>query len=102
MVLVKIASTLWLVRQADATAVMDSQRGRIIYYASKLSAVLFVAAMLARACVQRAPSGYVAFWAALLVVAVVMVVAVVRQRIAGTWYGYAHAIKQRRRQRHGP
>lgn len=100
--LVKLASTFWLVRQPDATIVTATPRGRAIYYASKASPALFVAAMLARTCLQGGPSAYIAFWAVLLVVAVVMAVVVVRQRAAGTWFGYAHEIKQRRHGRRGP
>lgn len=99
---VKIASTIWLVRQPDATIVTSHLRGRAIYYASKLSPILFVAAMLARTCLQGGPPAYVAFWAVLLAVATVMAVVVIRQRAAGEWYGYAHEIKQSRHRRRDP
>lgn len=98
---VKLASTFWLVRQPDATTVTATPRGRAVYFASKVTPALFVAAMFARAYIQGASSGNLAFWAILFVVTVVMAVAVARQRAAGKWYGYAHEFKQRRR-RHGP
>lgn len=98
--LVKIASTVWVVCQPDATTVTASKHGRAIYYASKLSAILFVAAMLARTCARRAPAAYIAFWAVLLVVAMIMAVVVIRQRAMGAWYGYGHVVKQGWRRRH--
>lgn len=94
-VAVKIAATIWLAFQPDATTVTTTVSGRAIYYASKFSVLLFLATMLARACVEASPSSHIAFWAVLLVVAVLMVIKVMRQRAAGEWYGYAHEIKQR-------
>lgn len=94
--LVKGVSTLWLVRQPDATAVLDTRHGRVIYYASKVSVILFLAAMLARSLVQSAPRISPVIWAAGLVVAVVMVIKVIRQRHAGESYGFAHDLKERR------
>lgn len=97
---VKIASTIWLVCQPDAATVTANTRGFAICHASQLSAILFVAAMLARTCVEGGPPGYIAFRALLLVVATAMVITVIRQRTAGEWYGRAHVIKQGRRRRH--
>lgn len=98
---VKIASTIWLVRQPDGSTVTANPGGRGIYYASKLSAILFVAAMLARTCLHGGPPAYIAFWAVLLVVATVMVVVVIRKRASGEWYGYAHEFKQSRHRKRG-
>lgn len=94
--MVKVAATVWLVLQPDATTVTANPRGRVIYYAGKISPILFVAVLLARACIQGS-SADIALWAVLLVIVVVEVIVVVRQRAEGTWYGYAHAIRQRRR-----
>ena len=102
LVAVKLASTFWLVRQPDATTVTTTPRGRAVYFASKVTPALFAAAMFARAYIQGASSGDLAFWAILFVVAVVMAAAVARQRAAGQWYGYAHEFKQWRRRRRGP
>lgn len=102
LVAVKFASTFWLVSRPDATTVTATPRGRAVYFVSKVTPALFVAAMFARAYLHGASSGYLAFWAVLFVVAVVMAVAVARQRAAGKWYGYAHEFRQRRRRRRGP
>ena len=102
LVVVKLASTFWLVRQPDATTVTATPRGRAVYFASKITPALFVAVMFARAYIQGASSGDLAFWAMLFVVAVVIAIAVARQRAAGKWYGYAHEFKQWRRRRRGP
>ena len=96
---VKIASTIWLVRQPDATMVTNTPSGRVIYLASKISPALFVAVVLARACLRGAPLGFILLCAFGLVVAIVMAVVVVRQRAAGEWYGYAHELRERRKQR---
>lgn len=101
LLLVKGASTLWLVRRPDATTVLDTRRGQVIYYASKVSVILFFAAMLARSLVQVAPRFSPYIWVAGLVVSVVMSIKVIRQRRSGEWYGLAHDLKQRNG-RHGP
>jgi hypothetical protein len=95
--LVKVASTIWLLRQPDATTVTATPFGRAVYLASKISPALFIAAILARACLQGAPLGFIVFCAVFLVIAVVMAAVVMRKRAAGEWYGYAHQIRQRRR-----
>lgn len=97
--LVKIAATVWLLRQPDATTVSATRFGRSVYLASKVSPALFVAVILARAWLRGAPTGYILFCAAALVAAVAMAIVVVRKRAAGEWYGYAHAIRQRRARR---
>lgn len=93
--LVKGVSALWLIRQPDATTVLDSRHGRVIYYASKVSVILFLAAMLTRSLVQSEPRISPAIWAAGLAVAIVMVVKVNRQRHAGESFGFAHDLKVR-------
>jgi hypothetical protein len=97
MAIVKFAATAWLLRQPDATRVTETRRGKLIYLAGKVSPALFVAAILARSWLQGAPAGFLLFCAAMLVVAIVMAVIVIRQRKAGTWYGLAHHFRQRRR-----
>lgn len=97
--LVKIASTLWLVLQPDATTVTDTPFGRAIYFASKVSPALFVAVVLTRACLRGAPLTFIVFCAFALVAAVVMAAMVIHQRATGEWYGYAHEIRRRRQQR---
>lgn len=99
--LVKIAATIWYARQPDAATVTDTARGRALYYAGKFSPALFVAALLARACLQGASAIEIALWASLLVAAVVMALVAVRQRAAGTSFGLVHDIKRRRRRQHG-
>jgi hypothetical protein len=95
--LVKVASTIWLAFQPDATVVTATPLGRTIYLSSKISPALFVAAMLALAWIGHAPFAYIAFCAVALIAAVTMAVVVVRQRATGKWYGYLHEIRQRRR-----
>lgn len=93
----KIASTIWLVCQPDATTVTATPFGCVVYYASKASPALFVAAILARACILGAPLADIVFYAAALAAAVVMAIVVVRKRRAGEYYGLAHEVRQRRR-----
>jgi hypothetical protein len=92
-------SILWLVRQPDATAVLDTWRGQVVCSTSKLSVVLLLTAMLVRSLVQSAPRFSPAIWAVGLVVAVVLSAKAIRQRRAGTWHGHglAHGLKKRRR-----
>ena len=97
--LVKVASTIWMLRQRDATTLTATAFGRALYLASKVSPALFIAAVLARAWLQGGPLGFIVFCAVFLVIAVVMAAVVMRKRAAGEWYGYAHQIRQRR-QRH--
>jgi protein-S-isoprenylcysteine O-methyltransferase Ste14 len=97
MVAAKVAATIWLVRQPDATRVTATPHGRAIYIASKVTPALFVAAMLARAWSMRAPIGDMIFLTVMLIVAIVLAIVVVRQRAAGKWYGLAHDLRQRRR-----
>jgi len=96
--LVKVAATIWYVRQPDAATVTATPRGRALYYAGKFSPALFVATLLARASVQGAAATRIALWSGLLVVAVAMAVVAVRQRAAGTSYGLVHDVKRRRRE----
>jgi len=93
---IKIAATVWLVRQPDATKLTDTVRGRAIYFAGKVTPALFVAVMLARGWIEGAPPAYLVFCVIALVAAIVMAIVVVRQRAAGKWYGLAHDIRQRR------
>ena len=97
--MVKIAATIWLVRQPDAVTVTATRFGRGVYLASKVSPALFVAVILTRAWLRGAPTAYILFCAVALIVAVVMAIVVVRKRAAGEWYGYAHEIRQRRARR---
>ena len=96
---VKIASTIWLLRQPDATTVTNTPFGRVIYLASKISPALFVSVVLVRACLAGESFGFIVFCAVGLVVSIVMAVVAVRKRAAGEWYGYAHEIRQRRKRR---
>lgn len=96
---VKVAATIWLVRQPDATTVTATYSGRVIYYAGKVTPALFVAVIFARSWITGAPTGYIVFCAIMLAVAIIMAVIVVRRRAAGEWYGLAHDIKQRRHRR---
>lgn len=102
LVLIKLVSTFWVVRQPDATTVTATTRGRAVYLVTKVTPALFVATMFARAYIRGASSGDLAFWAILFVVAVVMAVVVARHRAAGKWYGYVHEFRQWRRRRRGP
>ena len=95
-VVVKLAATIWLVRQPDATTVTATRFGHAVYLAGKVTPTLFVAALLARSWLQGAPSGYLLFLAIALVVAIVMAAIVMRQRARGEWYGLAHDIHQKR------
>lgn len=96
---IKVAATIWLVRQPDATTVTATSSGRAIYYASKITPALFVAAALLRGLVTGAPTEYIVFCAILLPVAIILAVIVARRRAAGKWYGLAHDIKQWRQRR---
>lgn len=97
--LVKVAATIWLVRQPDLVTVTDTAFGHMIYLAGKISPALFVSVVLARAALQHAPTGFIVFCAIALVIAVAMAAIVVRKRRRAEWYGYAHEIRQRRQQR---
>jgi len=90
--LIKLASTIWLVRQNDAMAVTATARGCLVYYASKITPVLFAAALLALAYVQG-DSSRVELWTIMLIVTIIAVVIAVRLRAVGKWYGLAHGIK---------
>lgn len=94
---VKIAATIWLVRQPDATTVTATPPGHAIYLASKVTPALFVATVLIRAVIQGEAAGFILFCVVALVVAIVLPIIVMRQRAAGKWYGLLHDIRQRRR-----
>lgn len=96
---VKIAATIWLVCQPDATTVTATASGRAIYYAGKATPALFVAVMLARGWITGAPTEYIVFYSIMLPVALIMAVLIARRRAAGAWYGLAHDVKQRRQRR---
>lgn len=99
--LVKLTSTLWYVCQPDAATVTDTLHGRALYYAGKISPALFVATLLVRECIRRAPWAEKAILAIVLVVAVVMAIVAVRRRAVGTSFGLVHDIKRRRRRHRG-
>jgi|GEM_PF-6234887 len=96
---VKVAATIWLVRQPDAATVTETSSGRAIYYAGKVTPALFVAVILARGLITGAPTGYIVFCSVMLAVAIILAVIVARRRAAGEWYGLAHDIKRRRQRR---
>jgi hypothetical protein len=97
--IVKVAATIWLVRQPDATTVTATSHARAIYYAGKVSPALFVAVFLAYGWINGAPTEYIVFCAIMLPVTIIMAVIIARRRAAGKWYGLAHDIKQRRLRR---
>ena len=110
-VLVKIACTIWYVRQPDAATVTSTSRGRVLYYAGKFSPALVMACMLARACIPGTPLGItliqdstwrIVFWAAFLIIATVAAMVAVRQHASGASYGLVHDAKLARRRGHGP
>ncbi len=98
LVVVKLVATVWYVRQPDAVAVTATMRGRLLYYAGKVSPALFVACLLLRACLRH-DTGRVMLWSALLALAVVAAAIAIRQRATGRSYGLVHDMKRRRRGR---
>lgn len=93
-VLVKLAATLWYVCQPDAVAVTDTLRGRTLYYAGKFSPALFVATLLARECIRRAPWVELVALAVALVVAVAMAAVAIRRRSEGRSFGLVHDLRR--------
>jgi hypothetical protein len=97
---IKLMSTVYLVRlAAQAPQFLDRTRQRRIYYASKISPVVCVGALLLRA--VFAGDSHAMIWSgSCLIVAAMLALVVVYLRRTGRWYGLAHSILRLRRNRH--
>jgi hypothetical protein len=96
---VKVLSTVLLARWPGGTmALYTHPVGRLIGWSGKISPILFVACLLARAYL----SGYVEntlLFGVLLIAVIVAVGLVVYLRKRGKWYGLAHTLRTRLAQR---
>lgn len=92
---IKVAATLALANWPGGSASMTlSRAGRLVYWTGKLSPLVLVGALLARA-VGEGDTRQAVACAALLVAATVAVIVVTRLRATGRWFGVWHALRTR-------